>query len=494
MRLPLTRAIAGMLAALLALLFARPLLAAESSPADGLRAIAHHAEEGVEAAEKGNAGWLRTEWTEIDVTWERIEDQVREQNPGAYVEIEAALDKVESAVKAEPLDMAAAGQAFEALEHEATEVAGKLGGSAQATAAASATPADVRGALDEAYEAIERGDTAAALAGVEEAVGMWPSAEGAVAARSAAAYEAIEGDLGRALAALEATPAKAAEAEAAIERLRDTLAPFATATTYTAFDAAAVILREGLEALLVIVALLAFLRKSGNSDRRAWVWAGGGLGVLASVLAAFALQALFSSAAAGQNRELIEGITGLVAASLLFYVSYWLHSKASLAGWKRYIDERTTKALASGSMVGLAALAFLAVFREGAETAVFYLGMAPSISAGDLALGFGMGAVALVAAAVLMLVVGVRLPLRLFFRVAGLLVYYLGFKFVGTGIHALQVAGVLPTSPAGLPAVPFAGIYPTWETILPQAALLVIAAVVFFYLRAQDRVARPAAA
>ena len=126
----------------------------------------------------------------------------------------------------------------------------------------------------------------------------------------------------------------------------------------------------------------------------------------------------------------------LIAAALLFYVSYWLHSKASLHAWKKYIDQQTTQALARGSMAGLALLAFLAVFREGAETAVFYLGMAPAIELRDLVLGIAGGALVLIVAAVLMLVVGVKLPLRPFFRVAGLLVYYLGFKFVGTGLHA----------------------------------------------------------
>src|SRR5439155_9729696 len=125
---------------------------------------------------------------------------------------------------------------------------------------------------------------------------------------------AIEVDLGRAAAAIKALPADMAAAGAALDRLRATLAPFTGAQTYTALDAAAIILREGLEALLVIVALLAFLRRSGNADKRGWIWAGGALGVLSSIVAAVILQALFSSVSAGQNRELIEGLTGLIAA------------------------------------------------------------------------------------------------------------------------------------------------------------------------------------
>jgi high-affinity iron transporter len=176
---------------------------------------------------------------------------------------------------------------------------------------------------------------------------------------------------------------------------------------------------------------------------------------------------------------------------LLFYVSYWLHSKASLHGWQKYINTRTSQALAHGNMVGLALLAFLAVFREGAETTVFYLGMAPAIAPGDLLLGIGVGVAILIVAAVLMLALGVRLPLRPFFRVAGLLVYYLGFKFVGAGLHSLQVAGIIPSTPiVGLSSNPifeFFGIYPTWQTLLPQLALLFGALAVWLLLRASER-------
>jgi high-affinity iron transporter len=92
---------------------------------------------------------------------------------------------------------------------------------------------------------------------------------------------------------------------------------------------------------------------------------------------------------------------------------------------------------------------------------------------------------------VLMLALGVKLPLRPFFRVAGLLVYYLGFKFVGTGLHSLQVAGVIPSTPiaslSSNPIFEFFGIYPTWQTLLPQLALLLGALAVWMLLRASER-------
>jgi high-affinity iron transporter len=476
--------------------------ASSAAPNAGLaaqvRGLTHQAEEGAEAAEQNNPGQLKAEYQEIEAAWGTFEDQVRTQDTKGYADLEAAIDAIKDAVNATPLNTAAAAAAYDHLKAEATEVADRIGAAAPAAAVPAVqgdvTPAELIRLLDTASASIKSGAAADARAQLDSFIRAWPAAEDAIATRSNDDYKAIESGMGRAAAALRAEPADLATASTAIAQMRTTLERYTTASSYTAFDAAAIILREGLEALLVVVALLAFLRKSGNSDKRGWIWVGGALGVVASLITAFILQAIFSQVSAGRNRELIEGATGLVAAALLFYVSYWLHSKASLHAWQKYINQQTSQALARGSMAGLALLSFLAVFREGAETAVFYLGMAPAIELRDLLLGIAGGTAILVIAAVLMLVVGVKLPLRPFFRVAGLLVYYLGFKFVGTGIHALQVAGVIPTSPIGsaesIPVLEFFGIFLTWQTLVPQLVLLVGAAAAFMYLRALDRRSR----
>lgn len=488
------RLFALLIVVLLCLPLVWPALAQELNLADRLQALARTAEEGMEAAEQNDVTLMQAEFNEIHEAWESFEDQVREQNPTAYVELEGALNALKASLQAQPLDPAAAAKAYAHLMDEATEIAAQFNGGESMATTIEATPADLLKNLDVAYHELEEGEADEAAEYLAQVIRAWPIVEGAIAAKSQEAYTAIEVDLSRAAAALEAEPANLSEAEAAVERLRETLSPFVGGQTYTMFDAAAIILREGLEALLVVVALLAFLRRSGNSNKRAWIWVGGGLGILASIAVAFVLQAVFSRASAGQNREVIEGVTGLVAAGLLFYVSYWLHSKANLHAWQKYINHSTSQALARGSVAGLAMLSFLAVFREGAETAVFYLGMASSITLENLLLGLGLGIVLLVVAAILMLLVGMKLPLRPFFQVAGLLVYYLGFKFLGTGIHALQVADMLPTSPIPvLPPLPLIGFYPTWETTVPQLALLAAALGALLYLRAQERRAQVAA-
>jgi high-affinity iron transporter len=243
-----------------------------------------------------------------------------------------------------------------------------------------------------------------------------------------------------------------------------------------------------LEALLVLAALLTFLGKSGNVEKQKVVWVGAGIGIALSALVAFIVEAFFSTAAAGSNRELIEGITGLVAAFMLFYMSYWLHNKSQAGAWQHYIKSKATSAIATGSAFSLGLLAFLAVFREGSETAILYLGIAPSIALSDLLIGLGIGTGLLGIIAALILVVGVKLPMRPFFQVASLLVFYIGFKFVGTGIHSLQVAQTLPAhSENWLLSVDFFGIYPTWETSLAQLALLGMVVVLLVVSKRQER-------
>jgi high-affinity iron transporter len=269
------------------------------------------------------------------------------------------------------------------------------------------------------------------------------------------------------------------------------LAPYENAGNYKVFDATFIVLREGLEALLVVVALLAFLKRSGNSDKSSYIWGGATFGVAASIALGVAIHTLFGKAFSGEHRELLEGATGLVAAAMLLYVAYWLHSQSSIGAWQRYIQKRTTAALATGSLFGLGLLSFFAVFREGGETVLFLIGMTGKIAAADLMLGLAIGAVFLAIVGLLLTVIGIRIPMRPFFAVASVLTFYLCFKFIGTGIHSLQVADVLPARTADfLPENDTFGLFATWQTTIPQVILLLAGLVIFVRTRLQDRLVR----
>ena len=330
--------------------------------------------------------------------------------------------------------------------------------------------------LQDARNQAAGGDYPGALTLVKQGQTDWLEVEGLVKTRSSDDYRQSEDDL-----ALAATFLANGSAEAlpVLDRLTTLLTPYQDRTSYGVMDAALILVREGLEALLVVAALLAFLNRVGENSKQRWIWAGVGIGLLGSIMLALVLQFAFATLVTASNRELIEGVTGLIAAGMLLYVSHWMHSRSSLAAWNRYIREKGTAALANGSVWGLSSIAFLAIFREGAETALFYMGIAPSIALSDLLIGIGLATVALVILGVLMIGAGVRLPIRPFMTVASLLVFFLCFKFVGTGIHALQVSGIIPaTSASYLPGSGPLGLFPTWETTLPQLLLLAVAVVV----------------
>ncbi len=405
------------------------------------------------------------------------------------------MGEVGVALASQPVDSTQVAEALHELE-EANE-AFITGSTAAPTANEGTAPtlATLLPKLTEAEEALEYDDVALAAHELDEFRAGWPDVEGVVAAKDDGVYRSSEDLMARAAAELATTPANIASARTTIRQLREQLEPFATSSLkYGVFDAASILLREGLEALLIIAALLAFLQKSGNADKRRWIWGGGLLGIAVSVLSGVAIQRLFSAIISGANREMIEGVTGLIAAVMLFYVSFWLHRKTHLQDWQRYIRDKTNAALATGSLFSLALLAFLAVFREGAETTLFYIGIAPSIAQRDLLLGIAVATVLLAVIGVVIIGLGRRIPLKPFFTITSLLIFYLGFKFIGSGIHALQVARVLPARTSYyLPSIDAVGLYPTWESTVLQLVTLALAIAVVVGLNRRAKLTSTAA-
>jgi high-affinity iron transporter len=235
-----------------------------------------------------------------------------------------------------------------------------------------------------------------------------------------------------------------------------------------------IILREGFEAILVIGAVVAFLIKMGHRERLKSIWTGMVLGVVASALMAVILLTVLSHIPT--SREVVEGVTMLVAVLVLFSVSYWLISRVEAAKWQQFIREKVTTALEHGGGKALAVVAFLAVFREGAETALFYQAL---FSEGNVAIPLTLGIVvgfgALAVIFTLFYRFGVKIPMRPFFTVTSVLLYYMAFVFAGKGIRELQEGNIIPvTVLRSMPSVPSMGIFPSVETLLAQSILLVL--------------------
>ncbi|HEY2065835.1 MAG TPA: cytochrome c/FTR1 family iron permease, partial [Gemmatimonadaceae bacterium] len=236
-----------------------------------------------------------------------------------------------------------------------------------------------------------------------------------------------------------------------------------------------IILREGFEAILVIGAVVAFLIKTGHRDRLRSIWAGVVAGVLASGVTAVVMKTALAAVPA--SRPFVEGASLLLAVAVLFSVSYWLISRVEAAKWQQFIREKVTAALEQGGGRALAFVAFLAVYREGAETALFYQALfneGPNVAL-PLSLGIAAGFGALAIIFVLFYRFGVKIPLRPFFSVTSVLLYYMAFVFMGKGIRELQEGNLIPLSAIrGFPHVEWMGLYPSWQGVLAQLTLLLL--------------------
>ncbi|RMG37122.1 MAG: hypothetical protein D6720_03685 [Gammaproteobacteria bacterium] len=244
-----------------------------------------------------------------------------------------------------------------------------------------------------------------------------------------------------------------------------------------AFTASLVILlREGLEAILVIAALAAFLIKTGRCDGLRYLYYGTGAALGLGLLTWYVSSEIVAIGGAG--REMTEAFAALFAALLLFYVGFWLHSKTSAVQWKRFIQDSVQKVLNKETLWGLAVLAFIAVYREIFETVLFY--QALWLQAGEegramVATGLLLAAGALALLAWLILRFSTRLPLRQFFSVTSIFMFVLAVVFAGKGIAALQEAGLLSSRQVNFPSIDLLGIYPNLEGLGVQLLMVIVA-------------------
>jgi high-affinity iron transporter len=262
------------------------------------------------------------------------------------------------------------------------------------------------------------------------------------------------------------------------------------------FQSFVIMLREGLEAILIVGALMTFLAKMGASHRKRDINLGVAAAIGASLITAVVVETVFHLTPARQ--EVLEGATMVVATVVLFYVSYWLLSKMEVAKWNHFVKSKVNDALTSGSSLALASAAFLAVYREGFETVLFYKALflteGPGGGGMSIVAGILVGATILVGVYIGISRFGVRLPLKPFFGLTSAFLYYMAFVFAGKGIADLQEGGVVPTTiVAWAPRLPTLGIYPTVESLLAQGvlAILLLAALTWTFViqpRRQDSV------
>ncbi len=324
--------------------------------------------------------------------------------------------------------------------------------------------------------------------------------EPVLAARNGSLMAQIEGAMGelRARISRGAPPAEVrAQAEMVTTLFAEAeteIAPEQASPTSSFVGAFTVLLREGLEALLIVIAIVAFLRKSNRTDVLPYVHGGWVAALAAGVGTWWAATRLVDIS--GASRELTEGFGALFAAAVLLWVGIWMHGKSNAQAWQAYIRDKLDRALSKRSAWFLFGLAFLIVYREVFETILFYAALWSQGGGAALLAGAGAGAALLAVIAWAMLRYSRKLPITQFFAWSSALIAVLAVVLAGKGVSAIQEAGLLNVAPLPfVPRIEILGLYPTVQGVLLQIATLV-ALLIGFWLnnrRAPRDPARPAA-
>lgn len=272
---------------------------------------------------------------------------------------------------------------------------------------------------------------------------------------------------------VDAVAVQISRIDSLLDRAQDRLSSGGLSPATAFASSLLILLREGLEAILVLAAIVAFVRKTGRRDAMAYVHLGWIAALAVGALTWWAASTMISIS--GANRELTEGVTALMASAMLLYVGYWLHSKSYANAWQHFVRDRVNAALSKGTRWAMAAISFLAVYRELFEIVLFYQTLwAQAGPAGEAAVlaGLAVAAGLLALLAWVILKYSVRLPLGPFFSATSGLLALLAVVFAGHGVAALQEAGVIATNPIRFVSVPLLGMHPTLQGVTAQAAAL----------------------
>ena len=335
-----------------------------------------------------------------------------------------------------------------------------------------------------AYEAGDR-ESAKKLALSAYLDGFEP-VEPALAVRDGTLMSRIEAEMGNLRAAIgRGAPVtevkdRVAILDALFSDAEEVLSPDAASTASTFIGAFTILLREGLEALLIVVAMIAFLRKADRGEMVRHVHSGWVAALIAGGIT-WAIATFFISVT-GASRELTEGFGSLFAAVVLLSVGIWMHGKSQAGEWQRYLSETLGKALSRSSAWFLFGLAFIAVYREVFETILFYAALTAQGSSAVILAGAGSATVLLGIIAWVMLRFSAKLPVSAFFKYSSALIAVLAVVLAGKGVAALQEAGLIDIAPlVQIPRIPVLGVFPTWESVGAQLLTLGVVAVGAWY-------------
>ncbi|MFC7287428.1 iron permease [Herminiimonas sp. KBW02] len=339
--------------------------------------------------------------------------------------------------------------------------------------------------LSESVQALQAGDKAnASRLALSAYLDGFEIAEPALAAKNKELFNDLEKGMGAFRAIVnrgQLDEAKNAEQQLQVKltQAQDALATATDDPLATFLGAFTILLREGLEALLVVVAMVAFLKKADRRDVLVYVHAGW-IVALAGGAVTWAV-ATYLVDLSGASREMTEGFSAIFAAVVLLGVGIWMHQKSMAGRWQAYVKEKLSSALNRRSAMMLFLLSFVTVYREVFETVLFYAALWTGGNGIYMLLGMGAAILILTVVAFVLLRTSARLPIGKFFAASSALVAILAFVMVGKGVAALQKVGVFEISPLPFPQIELLGIFPTMQTVVAQTLIvaIIIASVVY---------------
>ena len=416
---------------------------------------------------------------QLNATWTKNEKIVREEDIGRYGQVETALMFTRIELTKDKVDASSAQMQVDQLKKELDDYhAGK-----KSDAKTSDQDVNILNEhLDTAIKNIKNDDLAKSKQALQQFIIAWPNVESEISTRNGALYTKIEQKIPQYAGQLDEDNKD--DIGSQLETLNQEIKSTISKTSYTFWDAALILLREGVEALLIIMALLTVTRKSEQTKASKWIVTGSVIGIVLSIALAFIFKAIFENL--GSTRELTEGLVGIGSVILMIIVGIWLHSKSSLDSWQNFINKNMDKAMSTGSIVTFGLVAFLSVFREGAETIIFYLGIVGKISTWSLILGIIVASVILALIAIFFNQITKWIPIHRLFFIMSLFIFILAFKILGVSIHTLQILNIVPQHTINhLPFIDLIGFYPTYETLIPQLALVIL--VVIYYAMSKKK-------
>ena len=410
---------------------------------------------------------VREAYKKMNSTWTINEAVVRDHSTAHYGQVETAISFLRSSIETEPTNFDTIQASFDDLKKT---ISNFVEGTEVATTSSNLTLKDGIDLLKKALAQFQAGQDSDAAATMKEFITIWPTIEGSVSTTNPSLYTKVESE-----SPVIMVKGKESEYQEKLSSLIAELSQIDTSASYNAFDAMLILLREGVEALLIVMALVTTLKAAKMRKGLKWVYGGASAGIVASLLIAYILQIAFPAVTSGTNREIIEGAVGIFAVIMMILIGIWLHSKSSVKKWNTFMESQMQTVTKTGSFLSMFALSFLAVFREGAETILFYVGILPRISSFDFVLGISLALLVLVLIAFVMNKASqFFLPHKVFFILTWM-IYALAFKMMGVSIHALQLTNMIPNHLiSGIASIDILGIYPSWEGLAGQTLFILV--------------------